>query len=116
MAKHRQEDGLSPGSMERRVGRPGKFQGELEATQELYDMVGAGWAHEEVGDVSSGGYYALLVNIPYGRKLVSAILSEDGYGFVSARYFTDSIKASRMFDNIARQVEEAEGDDAEDDD
>ena len=107
-------DRLTPGSLDRRIRRPGKYEGEVEATEELMDMIAAGHSHDEVSGEGQA-WYGLIINVPYGSKLVSAVLSEDVQGFVSARYFFDSKKAERFFDKIAAEISESEEDEDETD-
>lgn len=90
--------------LSRRVTRPGKFEGEVEATEIAWDATADG-ADEDFGDAGEGEtYYGLVCNLelPSGHT-THAIVSEDSQGFVSARFFDTAAAAKKVFRQMERR-------------
>lgn len=85
----------------------GKFGGMPAAVEFAYNKIGEGWSHEEVGGDETGfNWTALIVNVPFGRKLASFIISEDPYGFVYAKMYDDAKQAERAWNKVAAAYDE----------
>jgi hypothetical protein len=93
------------------VTTPGKFEGQLELTQALYDL-GVSEGADDEESVGEGTWYGLFLRLSSldfdGRsigKVRAAIMYEDSYGFVTARYFTTDNAAQKKWKAMVADME-----------
>jgi hypothetical protein len=100
---------------------PGKFEGNesLEVSEMLYSIIGDGMQDDEIGDVESFGWHALITdadkNIPddfwplqdESGKVIEVqpayIVLEDNYGFFSYRGFDLNTQARNVWKSITQE-------------
>jgi hypothetical protein len=83
---------------------PGKYEGNKSQllAQVLDNVIGNGFADEEIGECDSMGHFALVQG-----KRYSYIVETDNYGFVSYVYGTKKEMVER-FEGIVKDYEELE--------
>jgi hypothetical protein len=89
---------------------PGKFEGEPNLTEKLYDVFMDGGADEEIGDEGFGNYL-LFTDLDKDSELghlegiVAAILRLTDQGFVEGTYYEDMEYARKVWRNLEKQWE-----------
>lgn len=92
---------------------PGKFEGQLQLTERLYEMLLEGGADDEMGSVDQNGEaYSLFLGLTSKEvgghigTIRAAILCEDSQGFVSGRYFDTDAEAETAWKRIGEEIGE----------
>lgn len=100
---------------------PGKFEGNesLEVSEYLYDIIGDSMQDDEIGDVESFGWHALITDIPSFRSTLDPlqnelyemknvefqpayIVLEDNDGFFTYRGFDSNDEARQTWSEIVQ--------------
>jgi len=86
----------------------GKFEGNADQklAEYLYNCVGESWQDDEIGNVETFGWYAIIKSLPGIGKFKSYIVHEDNYGFFDYTEYNTVKEAQKEFDNLTAQYEE----------
>jgi hypothetical protein len=93
-----------------RYPHPGKFEGEINLTEKLYELSMDSGQDEEIGD-EGFGYYMLFEGLDKDSELghlegiVSAILRLTDQGFVEGTYYEDAEYARKAWRHLEGQYE-----------
>jgi hypothetical protein len=93
-----------------RYPHPGKFEGEPNLTEKLYDLSLESGYDEDLGECDTFGYYMLFTGLDNGEfgnleGYVAAILHEGSQGFVTGTYYEDLEYARATWRHLEKQWE-----------
>jgi hypothetical protein len=93
-----------------RYPHPGKFEGELNLTERLYEMSLEFGQTDDCGSVEDIGWHCLFTELDKADLgdldgVVAAILSEDSQGFVSATYFETEADARAAWQDLQTEYD-----------
>lgn len=90
---------------------PGKFEGQLQLAEKLYELTLEGGADDSMGSVDENGEaYDLFLRLTSKElgghigTIRAAILCEDEQGFVTGRYFDTNDEAEEAWERIAEEI------------
>lgn len=87
---------------------PGKFEGEINLTEKLYDISLDGGEDESIGDADTFGHYMLFTDLDKDTEtfgdlggIVAAILETSSQGFVTGHYYENEQEALQDFSRLS---------------
>jgi hypothetical protein len=97
-----------PNGLLDRYPHPGKFEGEINLTERLYELSLESGQDEELGDVDTFGHYMLFTGLDNGEfghlgGIKAAILHTGSSGFVGGTYYEDEGEARQVWAKLEEE-------------